>query len=79
MIARGQHIGHQPIAITLHSAAQRLDLGGEIAVDGSDIAECNQPRDHRTGIGDGSCSGLVDDSKNIKACNKTGVLGCLTL
>ena len=39
MVARDQHLGHQPIAVALDRAAQRLQFGRHVPVRGGDIAD----------------------------------------
>ena len=51
MVARHQHVGHQPVAVALDRAAQRRKLGRQLLVRGGDIAERGQPRDLRRRIG----------------------------
>ena len=46
-----EHVGHQPIAVALNRAAQRLQLGCHAPVCGGDIAERGQPRDLGCRIG----------------------------
>ena len=39
MVARHQHIGHQPVAVALDRAAQRLQFGLVFLLRGRDVAE----------------------------------------
>ena len=75
MVARHQHISHQPVAIALDSPTQRLQVGirgffgcGEIAVPG-------EPADLRRGIGNRGGGGVGGTEQRLLAGVEHGIAG----